>query len=693
MNRADQLRVKQTPTPVLLLSLLLLVVTGAQAGSLDLDHGWEYRWGDSPFSATGVALWTQQPDDPHWSSIDFPSNPPGRLGQKNVWFRITLPEGQWRDPVLYIFSVDLIVQVYLDSQRIYEYGHFNADGSGQFEGWPWHMITLPADCAGKELYFRVFSDYMDIGLWGEVRLMERLDLLRDIVANSLDRLIASGFSLLIALLALIFALVQREQRGFGAIALFALVSGTMVLSDSQANFLLFHQALVWNYLGAISYFLIPVAMASLLRQWLYPAYQRLFDLVLRLGLLYCLGAVVLSLSGVVSLSSAYPVFDYLLTLMLVVLLIPVARFLPRADSNQRLILGAYAVLSLLLLLDMAVAHSWLPWSRIPIAWGTLLFALSVVFVALRHYARMQSELRVMNSVLEQRVQQRTAELEELATHEFARAELLELENSKRGEQEDLIAALQGCALLRDALELLSQRLPTLCNLPGGALYRLSEDASCYQRAANWGALGVPPTLPLEWLCARELDTTSDHRPWRFPIFVDDPRQSSPLCLLLVHPPVLSDTEQNSLDVMWYRLIERGVERIGLTLSQLRLRETLRALSYEDGLSGLQNRRFLDEMLPHEIALAQRQGTPLSLIICDIDHFKRFNDTHGHDAGDAVSGDSPCCTASKTGVSPVGCGVPLWRRGVRGGAARCGCRGLPPDRGAAARAHRPGRYRA
>jgi diguanylate cyclase (GGDEF)-like protein len=55
----------------------------------------------------------------------------------------------------------------------------------------------------------------------------------------------------------------------------------------------------------------------------------------------------------------------------------------------------------------------------------------------------------------------------------------------------------------------------------------------------------------------------------------------------------------------------------------------------DPLTGLFNRRFLTEHLSRVMSLARRNGWPLSLIICDIDHFKSINDTYGHDTGDTV----------------------------------------------------------
>jgi len=55
----------------------------------------------------------------------------------------------------------------------------------------------------------------------------------------------------------------------------------------------------------------------------------------------------------------------------------------------------------------------------------------------------------------------------------------------------------------------------------------------------------------------------------------------------------------------------------------------------DGLTGLWNRAYLDDRLEQDIATAQRHNTPLSLIMCDLDHFKHVNDTYGHPFGDHV----------------------------------------------------------
>lgn len=77
------------------------------------------------------------------------------------------------------------------------------------------------------------------------------------------------------------------------------------------------------------------------------------------------------------------------------------------------------------------------------------------------------------------------------------------------------------------------------------------------------------------------------------------------------------------------------ENIASALVNHRLQRGLREQTIRDPLTGLFNRRYMEETLALEIARASRTGSPLSLVMCDVDHFKRFNDEFGHEAGDAV----------------------------------------------------------
>ena len=77
------------------------------------------------------------------------------------------------------------------------------------------------------------------------------------------------------------------------------------------------------------------------------------------------------------------------------------------------------------------------------------------------------------------------------------------------------------------------------------------------------------------------------------------------------------------------------DAMSLALSNISLREKLRTQSLRDPLTGLYNRRYLEDALERYVSLAERNGAATTVLMMDLDNFKRLNDTHGHAKGDAV----------------------------------------------------------
>jgi len=90
---------------------------------------------------------------------------------------------------------------------------------------------------------------------------------------------------------------------------------------------------------------------------------------------------------------------------------------------------------------------------------------------------------------------------------------------------------------------------------------------------------------------------------------------------------LSDAEE--------RMVKTLAEHLALAVANLNLRETLRMQSIRDPLTDLFNRRYMEESLERELRRASRKKLPLSVMMIDVDHFKQFNDTFGHEAGDTL----------------------------------------------------------
>jgi diguanylate cyclase (GGDEF)-like protein len=111
-------------------------------------------------------------------------------------------------------------------------------------------------------------------------------------------------------------------------------------------------------------------------------------------------------------------------------------------------------------------------------------------------------------------------------------------------------------------------------------------------------------------------------------------------------PILGHCESRGIISLWtadtavqqagdWEVGQKIAERLAPALGNLKLQETLRNDSIRDRLTGLFNRRYLDESLAREISRARRHNLPVSVMMLDIDHFKQFNDEHGHEGGDVI----------------------------------------------------------
>ena len=82
-----------------------------------------------------------------------------------------------------------------------------------------------------------------------------------------------------------------------------------------------------------------------------------------------------------------------------------------------------------------------------------------------------------------------------------------------------------------------------------------------------------------------------------------------------------------------RIIQMRTSLVVLTRKLDTANQELKRLSSSDGLTGIANRRFFDEYLSIEWRRARRNTTSIALLMCDVDHFKMYNDTYGHQTGD------------------------------------------------------------
>lgn len=227
---------------------------------------------------------------------------------------------------------------------------------------------------------------------------------------------------------------------------------------------------------------------------------------------------------------------------------------------------------------------------------------------------------------------------------------LEVQTDQMSMLNDMSGLLECCGTSQEAYSVVVQSAQNIFpEAISGTLYTFKASRNLVEAAVSWGnhSLLEPTFAPQDcWALRRGRPHRSETggKGVVCPHFRNLP-PSSHLCFPMVgqgetlgilHLELPTVEKQNSdLLLSQERLGITVAGQIALSLASLRLRETLRDQSIRDPLTGLYNRRFMQESLEREIMRCRRKNRPLSLLFLDVDHFKRFNDTFGHDAGDFV----------------------------------------------------------
>ena len=258
----------------------------------------------------------------------------------------------------------------------------------------------------------------------------------------------------------------------------------------------------------------------------------------------------------------------------------------------------------------------------------------------------EHEVRALNAGLEFKVAKRTQELAQ--AEDQLRTSLAELQQYT-GEIEgvsELVQLLHSCLTIEEAHRQVALVLPRF--FPAGALLMLNPSRTLLDSVAVWGSASmIPGPFSPDTCWALRRGAAHLVQPENFALLcghVDQTSRAGHLCVPLVgqgeslgvlyiqipaHPGDASALQRTQ------RFAVSVAEQVSLAFANLMLRETLKYQSVRDPLTGLFNRRHMEEFLARELLRANRNHKPLAVFMIDLDHFKQFNDSFGHEAGDIL----------------------------------------------------------
>lgn len=206
--------------------------------------------------------------------------------------------------------------------------------------------------------------------------------------------------------------------------------------------------------------------------------------------------------------------------------------------------------------------------------------------------------------------------------------------------------LQSCQAPEEAYEILEELMPSLFKNTYGRIATFNNSRNLIESTIIWGngsEKSADEFLSQECWALRRGQPHHYHLGGNEPVcaHVLSPAAAS-LCLpMQAHGETIgllyiaSEDPAALQDKKDQRLAKRISEQASLAISNLKLQHKLMIQSTHDPLTRLFNRRYLEATLEREISRAKRGGQNLCVMVLDVDHFKKFNDTRGHDAGDAL----------------------------------------------------------
>lgn len=270
--------------------------------------------------------------------------------------------------------------------------------------------------------------------------------------------------------------------------------------------------------------------------------------------------------------------------------------------------------------------------------------LAMIIFVVTTIALIASSITIMRRELRSR-RSSERQIKEYAQSLDVNVRLLEIERGQITLVNEMSSFLQSCNSLGEVADLSGPFFQKLFPSHSGAFRVLAASKNHLQLITHWGRSTIDPLVLPDDCWALRRGQVHRHESARgnpvCPHCKSDHTVIATICIpLQAFGETLGllslEATSDGVDMdATSRLATMVGRQLGLTLASLKARETLNEQSIRDPLTNAFNRRYLEVLATKEIAQTARSGRNLAIVMLDVDHFKKFNDVHGHQAGDAA----------------------------------------------------------
>ena len=405
---------------------------------------WRYRWEHSPVDDQSLPLWMDASDN-EWTLFgdgsDFRAT---QQGSHTLWFMISLPDGDWKNPALWIPPVMNDMEVYQDHQRVYQFGDFKPSSGDRFSIIRWHLVPLEGNIQNATIFLRIYSSSSrNIGFGTlvprKIWLGSQAKLTSFVIRQGLEGFIMGFLYIGVSLFAVFVYFRRKRQEKHITLSFAVLVfwAGMGPLAGAAISQLFVESPAVRYYASLSSFYLSPIALFLFCEQVLGPGYKSVVRRMWQLHIPIPVIGFLLDVTNVLPIPYALPYFFTLLVVECGIIVPISVNAAYKGSFEARVFNVGLAIFALFAIHDMLVIIGVIPMWYMISTWGTLAFIISLGYILEHRFAEAHRQLEEYSVTLEQKVEERTQELKEAQSQMVMQAKMASLGDLVAGIAHDM----------------------------------------------------------------------------------------------------------------------------------------------------------------------------------------------------------------------------------------------------------------
>lgn len=391
---------------VIVLILINFIINNSSINPIPYvqNYHFQYNIGDSSFDSHGIPSIVNNDSTYKWNNYMCPYNVVPNSTDKTVWIKVSLPNGNLRDPSLYFKTYDQIFEVYLDNKKIYSFGDFNKI-LNHSPGSPWHIIELPENYSGKTIYIRMHAlNNNGIGFINKFEVNSGSLLIKEIFNNDLSYLILIVLFIFIGICSIIvyiFTKTNYNSKPLFWLALCSIFFGIWLFLQTDVKQFFIFNPILWSYTSITLLYFLPICFSFFINYLLNKKYALIFNSIIIFSSVFIIAGLLMDALYILPLVLTMPYFHAILIFEVFVILYIVFKTFKSNNSVERIFAKCFSAFSIFIIVDVLRWRAYFGSNyHFLCPWGILFYVISMIFLLIHQLSLNQEKVTLYSKEIQ-----------------------------------------------------------------------------------------------------------------------------------------------------------------------------------------------------------------------------------------------------------------------------------------------------